>query len=120
MTPVSCARAGSLMMLLAVALGAFGAHGLKDVLSAEMKLVFETGVRYHVYHAFGLFAAAWLLDRHPAKAVTVAAWCFLVGILLFSGSLYALSLTGIKKLGMITPLGGLLFLAGWACLAFGL
>ena len=109
-------RAGSLMMFLAVALGAFGAHGLKDVLSPEMKAVFETGVRYQVYHALGLFVIAWLSTRAYSRAIDLAGWCFLAGILLFSGSLYALSLTGIKKFGAITPLGGLLFLAGWFCL----
>lgn len=119
MNAIACVRAGSLMMFLAVALGAFAAHGLKDVLTPDMKAVFETGVRYHAYHALALLAAAWLMDRQPSKALTVAAWCFLVGILLFSGSLYALSLTGAKKLGMITPVGGLLFLAGWLLLAFG-
>ena len=102
-------RAGGLMMFLAVALGAFGAHGLKNALTPEMKAVFETGVRYQAYHALALFVCAWLAPKAPA-----AGWCFLAGILLFSGSLYALALTGVAKLGMITPLGGLLFLAGWA------
>lgn len=104
------------MMLLAVALGAFGAHGLRDALTAEMKAVFETGVRYQAYHALGLFVVAWLSSRFPARGVTAAGWCFLAGIALFSGSLYALSLTGIKRFGAITPLGGLLFLAGWLSL----
>jgi uncharacterized membrane protein YgdD (TMEM256/DUF423 family) len=112
------ARAGSLMVFLAVALGAFGAHALKALLSDEMKAVYETGVRYHFYHGLGLFVVAWLSSRSQSKAVQAAGWCFLCGTILFSGSLYALSLTGIKRLGMVTPLGGLLFLAGWACLLF--
>jgi len=116
--PIFWIRAASVMMFLAVAIGAFAAHGLKDVLSAEMKAVFETGVRYHMAHALALFAVAWLSDRFPSKGVSIAGWCFLLGIILFSGSLYALSLTGIRQLGAITPLGGLLFLAGWSCLLF--
>ena len=111
-------RAGSLMMFLAVALGAFGAHGLRDILSEEMKGVYETAVRYQVYHALGLFVVAWISTRAPSRSLDWAGWCFLAGILLFSGSLYALSLTGIKKFGAITPLGGLLFLSGWLVLLF--
>lgn len=111
-------RAGSLSVLLAVALGAFGAHGLKDILSDEMKAVYETGVRYHFYHGLGLFVVAWLSSRSESKAVQAAGWCFLCGMILFSGSLYALSLTEIKKLGMVTPMGGVLFLVGWGCLLF--
>ncbi|MEK7745358.1 MAG: DUF423 domain-containing protein [Elusimicrobiota bacterium] len=110
------ASAGALFMLLGTALGAFGAHGLKDVLDAEMKAVFETGVRYQVYHALGLFAAAWVLERYASRLAVYGGLCFIAGILLFSGSLYALSLSGLRRLGAITPLGGLLFLAGWLCL----
>lgn len=110
-------RAGSGLMFLAVALGAFAAHGLKARLEPDLLAVFETGVRYQAYHALGLFAAAWLGREYPGRLAPAAAWCFLAGILLFSGSLYALSLTGFRKLGMVTPLGGLLFLAGWALLA---
>ncbi len=110
------AGAGALFMLLGVALGAFGAHGLKDVLDAEMKAVFETGVRYQVYHALGLFAAAWVLERYASRLAAYGGLCFIAGILLFSGSLYALSLSSLRRLGAITPLGGLLFLAGWLCL----
>ena len=113
---VTWARAGSAAMFLAVALGAFGAHALKAVLSDEMKAVFETGVRYQTYHALGLFAAAWLGSRFPSRFVSAAGACFMGGIILFSGSLYALSLTGIRKFGAVTPLGGLLFLIGWTLL----
>lgn len=102
------ARAGALSMLAAVACGAFGAHALKARLSPDMLAVWETAVRYQVYHALALLVVR---DRVPA-------WCFLAGTLLFSGSLYVLALTEIRKLGAITPLGGLLFLAGWAALAF--
>ena len=111
-------RVGSLAMLLAVAMGAFGAHALKDALTPEMKAVFETGARYHAYHALGILAAAWIGSQNGGRLPAAAAACFTAGIVLFSGSLYALSLTGQKKLGMITPIGGVLFLAGWGLLAF--
>lgn len=104
-------RAGAALMLIDVALGAFGAHALKNRLSPEMLAVFETGVRYQAYHALALLLLAAL--RGPDRA----GWCFLAGIVLFSGSLYALALTGARWLGAITPLGGLLFLAGWLFLA---
>ncbi|MBI5597700.1 MAG: DUF423 domain-containing protein [Elusimicrobia bacterium] len=104
-------------MFAAVALGAFAAHGLKARLSPEMLAVFETGVRYQAYHALGLIAAAWLMERWPGRLPSAAGSCFLAGILLFSGSLYLLSLTGARKLGIVTPFGGVLFLVGWALLA---
>ena len=112
------AGAGSVFMFAAVAIGAFGAHGLKTRLSPEMLAIFEVGVRYHVYHALALFAVAWLAEKNGAASAWWPGWLFTVGIILFSGSLYALSLSGIKWLGAITPLGGLCFLAGWACLAW--
>lgn len=102
-----------------VALGAFGAHALKARLSAEMLAVFDTGVRYQMYHVFALVAAAWAWARWPARAFALAGWLFIAGIALFSGSLYLLALTGVRWLGAITPLGGLAFLAGWLCLAWG-
>lgn len=102
-------------MLLDVALGAFGAHGLKDVLSAEMKAVYETGARYQAYHALALFVVAWLAAQWPGRAVDAAGWCFIAGIVIFSGSLYALALSGVRALGAVTPIGGLLFMAGWIC-----
>jgi uncharacterized membrane protein YgdD (TMEM256/DUF423 family) len=115
---VFLARSGASLMFAAVALGAFAAHGLKARLEPEMLTVFETGVRYQAYHALALFAAAWAGREWPASRLPAyAAACFLAGIVLFSGSLYLLSLTGLRKLGMVTPFGGLFFLAGWALLA---
>lgn len=99
-----------------VGLGAFAAHGLKGQLSAEYLAVFQTGVHYQMLHALALLALAALWQRLGGRLLTAAGVCFCVGILLFSGSLYALTLTGIGALGMITPLGGLTFLAGWFCL----
>ncbi len=104
---------------LAVALGAFAAHGLKSRLTAELLATFETGVRYQMYHALALLAAAWALTRWPGPVTAASGWLFVAGTLLFSGSLYALSLTGEKWLGAVTPVGGLAFLAGWLCLAWG-
>jgi uncharacterized membrane protein YgdD (TMEM256/DUF423 family) len=101
-----------------VALGAFGAHGLRGRLTPEMLAVFETGVRYQLVHAVALLAVAGLMDRLGGRLITAAGWLFLAGMVLFSGSLYLLALTGITILGAITPLGGVAFLAGWACLAF--
>ena len=103
-------------MLLGVALGAFGAHGLKGVLSEELRGVYEIGVRYQIYHSLALFAVAWLAARFPSRHVNAAGWCFILGILVFSGSLYALSVTGARRLGAVTPLGGVLFLIGWGLL----
>jgi uncharacterized membrane protein YgdD (TMEM256/DUF423 family) len=103
--------------LVGVALGAFGAHGLRGRLTPEMLAVFETGVRYQLVHAVALLAMAGLMDRLNGWLITSAGWLFFAGIVLFSGSLYLLALTGVTILGAITPLGGLAFLAGWACLA---
>jgi len=103
-------------MFLGVVLGAFAAHGLKDVLSDPMKAIFETGVRYQFIHGLALFIVAWLSSNSPPPIVTAAGWCFVAGILLFSGSLYILSLTGTKAWGAVTPIGGLAFLAGWGLL----
>ena len=110
-------RTASTIMFLGVALGAFGAHGLKDVLSDSMKAVFETGVRYQMIHGLALFIVAWLSSRGSSEVVHAAGWCFIAGVLLFSGSLYILSLTGVRAWGAVTPIGGLAFLAGWLCLA---
>ena len=109
---------GSLFMLLGIALGAFGAHGLKHILSPEMKQVYETGVQYQIYHALALFIVAGLVARNSSRWASWSGYFFIAGILLFSGSLYALSLSGIKKIGWITPVGGLSFIAGWAFLLF--
>ena len=110
-------RIGSALMFLAVALGAFAAHGLRGRLSAEMLQIFETGVRYHFYHALGIFVVAWLSKTEPSGWATAAGWCLLAGIVIFSGSLYVLSLSGVRWWGAITPLGGVAFLCGWALLA---
>ena len=101
-----------------VALGAFGAHGLRGRLTPEMLAVFETGVRYQLVHAVALLTVAGLMSRLSGWLIVTAGWLFLSGMVLFSGSLYLLALTGVTILGAITPLGGLAFLAGWACLAF--
>jgi uncharacterized membrane protein YgdD (TMEM256/DUF423 family) len=108
---------GALFAALGVAAGAFGAHGLKGRLSPDMLDVFETAARYQMYHALGLVAVAWAAARWPSPAVTLAGWCMVAGIVVFSGSLYVLSVTGIRWLGAITPLGGLAFMAGWLALA---
>ncbi|NUU79925.1 DUF423 domain-containing protein [Paenibacillus xylanilyticus] len=105
---------GSIMMFLAVALGAFGAHALKRKLSADMIKIYETGVQYHIAHGLGLILLGLIADRlEQPSLIMVAGWLLFAGILLFSGSLYALSITGVRKLGAITPLGGVAFLAGW-------
>lgn len=111
---------GCLIAGLGVAAGAFGAHALKQRLSAELLLVFETGVRYQMYHAFGLLVVAVAMDRWPNTTIHIAGWLFLAGIVLFSGSLYALCLSGIRALGAVTPIGGLCFLSGWAFLALAI
>ncbi|KAF6569902.1 DUF423 domain-containing protein [Paenibacillus polymyxa] len=105
---------GCIVMFLAVAFGAFGAHALKKRLSADMMSIFQTGIQYQIAHGLGLLLLGVLADRlvHSSLIVT-AGWVMLVGILLFSGSLYALSVSGVKKLGAITPIGGLAFLASW-------
>lgn len=103
---------------LGVVLGAFGAHALRDRLSQEMLAVFETGVRYQMYHALALMAVAVLVVKLPGSSMpAIAGWLFVAGIVLFSGSLYALTLTGQRWMGAITPLGGVAFVAGWALLA---
>jgi uncharacterized membrane protein YgdD (TMEM256/DUF423 family) len=109
---------GCAFALLGVAAGAFGAHGLRARLSAEMLAVWETAARYQMYHALALLAVALAASRWPAAGWGAAGWLFTAGILVFSGSLYLLALTGVRWLGAITPLGGLCFLAGWAALAW--
>ncbi|MGV7116781.1 DUF423 domain-containing protein [Paenibacillus kyungheensis] len=108
---------GCIMMVLAVALGAFGAHALKKKLNADMMKVYETGVQYHIAHGLGMLLIGTLGQNlnHFTLAVT-AGWLLCIGIILFSGSLYVLSFTGVRKLGAITPLGGLAFIAGWIVL----
>ena len=108
----------SLLGALSVAGGAFGAHALKGTLSEAALGSFETGIRYQMYHAIALLVVALLLKQSPGvSTLTAAGGCFIVGIVLFSGSLYGLSLGGIKALGPVTPLGGVAFIAGWICLA---
>jgi uncharacterized membrane protein YgdD (TMEM256/DUF423 family) len=104
---------GSVSGALAVMLGAFGAHGLKEKLSEKMLANYMTGVEYHFYHTFALLAVGILALHLPSRQLTAGGWAFLTGIMLFSGSLYAMALTGVTKLGMITPLGGLAFIVGW-------
>lgn len=109
---------GALSAGVAVALGAFGAHTLRGRLAPEMLDVFETGVRYQMYHALALLAVAWATTRWPLAGVAAAGWLFTAGTLLFSGSLYVLALTGVRWLGAVTPLGGVAFILGWIVLAW--
>lgn len=108
---------GSLSALLGVAAGAFGAHALRARLTPELLAVFETGVRYQLVHSLALLAAAWAAARWPGRGTTAAGVFFVAGVVLFSGSLYALALTGVRGLGVVTPFGGVAFILGWACLA---
>ena len=108
---------GALSAFIGVAAGAFGAHALKSRLSPDMLAVFEVGVGYQMYHAFALIACAWAATKWPGMLVNASGWLFVAGTIVFSGSLYALSLSGVRWLGAITPIGGLAFLAGWICLA---
>ncbi|HIA03279.1 MAG TPA: DUF423 domain-containing protein [Myxococcales bacterium] len=107
---------GALSALVSVAAGAFGAHALKERLSDNLLNAFEVGVRYQMYHALALILMGLLMSKIPAA--NTAAWCFLVGTFLFSGSLYGLALTGLKFLGPITPIGGVVLMAGWVVLAW--
>jgi len=111
---------GSASALVAVATGAFGAHGLRARLSPDLLAVFETAARYQMYHALALLAVGWAVTRWPGPWPVRAGWLFVVGTLLFSGSLYALALSGMRWPGAVTPLGGVAFLAGWTCLLLGM
>lgn len=110
---------GALFAFMAVAAGAFGAHGLRGRLDADLLAVFETGARYQMYHALGLLGVSFACTQWPGKLIHVGGGLLAVGSLCFSGSLYLLSLTGVKILGAITPIGGVLALLGWLCLAIG-
>lgn len=109
---------GAMLAMIGVAAGAFGAHALKSRLTPDMLAVFEVGVRYQLVHALALLAVAWAITRWPGRAALYAGVLFIAGIVLFSGSLYLLALSGERSLGAITPFGGVAFLAGWACLAW--
>ncbi|MFK7695997.1 DUF423 domain-containing protein [Paenibacillus sp. HJGM_3] len=109
---------GSVLALLAVALGAFGAHGLDGKIDDELLAAFKTGVQYHMFHALGLLAIAVAAEKlGESGALRWAARLLVAGIVLFAGSLYVMAVTDIRPLGIITPFGGVAFLAGWACLA---
>ena len=110
---------GAALCGLGVLLGAFGAHGLRERLTPEMLSVFETGVRYHLFHGFALMGVALAATRWPNVLVSSSGWFFLIGIVIFSGSLYVLSITGIRWLGAITPIGGLCLIIGWLLLTLG-
>ncbi|HEX4825950.1 MAG TPA: DUF423 domain-containing protein [Candidatus Polarisedimenticolaceae bacterium] len=107
---------GGWLGALGVVLGAFGAHGLKSRVDAEMLAVWETASRYHLVHALALLATGWAASRWPGVWTSAAGWLFVSGIAIFSGSLYALALSGVRALGAITPIGGLCLIAGWVCL----
>ena len=110
---------GTISAFVSVVAGAFGAHALRARLSAELLQTFTTGATYQMYHALALLAVAWLATQTPHPAVRVAGWLFIAGTVLFSGSLYALALSGVRALGAITPIGGVCFLGGWLALAWG-
>ncbi len=118
MTPTRWFALGCVLAGAGIALGAFGAHGLRSRIPAERLAVYETGVRYHLVHALALLAVAWSAERLPARPTEAAGWLFTAGVLVFSGSLYALAISGIRWLGAITPIGGVCFLSGWAILAW--
>jgi uncharacterized membrane protein YgdD (TMEM256/DUF423 family) len=108
---------GSLAALLAVALGAFGAHGLKKIIAPDLLEVYQTGVHYHFYHALGLLAIGLLAVHIPESSLLRwAGWLMVTGIVIFSGSLYVLAISGLRWLGAITPLGGTAFIAAWLLL----
>lgn len=107
---------GSGFALIAVITGAFAAHTLKSKLSPDMFQVFEVAVRYQMYHALGLIAVAWAASQWSSQLIAASGWLFVTGIVIFSGSLYILSLTGVRWIGAITPIGGVAFIIGWGCL----
>jgi uncharacterized membrane protein YgdD (TMEM256/DUF423 family) len=111
-------KIGAFAAMLSVVFGAFGAHLLKDRLTPDELAIYQTGVQYQMFHAIGILLIALLIDRLPSqKLASWAARLLIIGILLFSGSLYVLALSGVKVLGAITPLGGVAFIAGWICMA---
>ena len=110
-------RLGAIAMAFGVALGAFGAHALKARLTPDVLAIYETGVRYHLVHGLAVFVAAWLAGEDQTRSARLAGVLFIIGILVFSGSLYLLALTGIRGFGAITPLGGLAWIAAWTIVA---
>lgn len=111
---------GALYGFISVAAGSFGAHALKEKISHEMLAVFEIGARYQMYHALGLLGLAWALEKFPGTLIQAAGCSFMIGVLIFSGSLYLLALSGNRTWGAVTPIGGLLLLAGWLLLGIGI
>ena len=111
---------GSGFALIAVITGAFAAHALKTRLSPDMFQVFEVAARYQMYHALGLIAVAWAASQWSSQLIAASGWLFVAGIVIFSGSLYILSLTGVRWLGAITPIGGAAFIIGWGCLLWAI
>ena len=109
-------RIASILMFLAVVMGAFGEHAIRGKISEPNLDIFQTAVLYQLIHAMGLYAVAWLSTITKDEKISLAGFLMIAGIILFSGSLYVLSLTGIKWLGALTPIGGLSFLAAWVCL----
>lgn len=110
---------GSLNMALVVMLGAFGAHSLKNILSPAMLTVYQTGVHYHALHGLGLLGLSAIAWHWPSPWLRRAGWLLLLGIILFSGSLYVLSISGMRAIGMITPIGGMAFIIGWLMVFYG-
>ncbi len=109
---------GSFFAMTGIVMGAFGAHLLKERLSSEKLSILEIGIRYQIYHALALFVVAWAISRWPYQSTISVGWLFIMGVLLFSGSLYLIVLTGQRWLGAITPIGGLAMILGWAILAW--
>lgn len=109
---------GAVLAFFAIAFGAFGAHGLKNILTVEQLNIFQTAVDYHMWHAIGLTLIGLIPSQKTSRLLLASGWFMLAGIVLFSGSLYALSLSGISLLGAITPIGGVSFLIAWALLAY--
>lgn len=108
---------GAIAAAIGITFGAFGAHALKSRVTEDLLSIFEVGVRYQMYHALALLAVAWADERWPGSLLNASGWLFVLGILLFSGSLYLMTLTGARWLGAVTPFGGLCFIFGWIALA---
>jgi len=112
---------GTINVLLCIALGAFGSHGLKQILSPETMATYQTGVQYHFYHALGLILLGLIRFHMPSsRLIPISGWLMLMGILLFSINLYVMSLTGIRQLGMVAPFGGLSFMSAWIILTYAI